>query len=133
MADDKERDPDALLIRRSADFVTRYANNVRFEGSVWDLKTYFGTLDQGEPDPKSIPAAVDFHTAVTIPWIQAKLMLYNLHVQVMFHELKYRNIAVPENLGPQKLSGFMPDLAESPAGKELLERADKLWVEIFTK
>ena len=52
-----------------------YANNVRFEMTAWDLRVLFGQLASttisGEP-------GVDWHTDVTIPWIQAKLMHFYL-------------------------------------------------------
>jgi hypothetical protein len=39
----------AETFRRDPDFATLYANNIRFEASVWDLKLLFGLLDLSKP------------------------------------------------------------------------------------
>src|SRR5258708_3692666 len=57
-----------------------YANNARFESSVWDFKIFFGQLQKDAGN-------VDWHTVVTIPWLQAKLLLYFLRINVAFHEI----------------------------------------------
>jgi len=62
---------------RDEDFLPVYANNVLFEPSVWDLKMIFGQLDQSEGK-----AVVEQHTAVTIPWAQAKVLSYYLQVNL---------------------------------------------------
>jgi len=61
-----------------------YANNVRFETSVWDLKAVFGQLEQLPPSGE---LSVDWHTAVTMPWLVAKLLIYYLRINVAAYEL----------------------------------------------
>src|ERR1039457_3310638 len=82
--------------RHSADFAEVYSNNVQFESSVWDLRTVFGVLQQ----PKGEPAFVDQHTAVTLPWPQAKLLHYFLGVQLAAHEALNGKINIPASVLP---------------------------------
>jgi len=55
------------LSLRTDEMNTEYANNVFFEPTVWDLKLIFGEWS-------SRANLVDWHTSVTVPWAQAKLM-----------------------------------------------------------
>src|SRR5689334_3796431 len=70
-----------IEFKRSEDFVELYANNVKFESSVWDLKLVFGELDQSLG-----PNVVVQHTAITIPWPQIKLLLFGLNISLTEHE-----------------------------------------------
>ncbi len=73
-----------------------YANNSRFETSVWDLKILFGQLEQHRGS-----AVIDWHTGVTIPWMQAKVFLYYMWVNLMFHEMGQTGpITVHSNVRP---------------------------------
>ena len=65
-----------LKIEKDEDLLEVYANNVFFESSVWDIKMLFGTLDQSKDQQISIHQ----HTAISIPWLQAKVMAYFLHL-----------------------------------------------------
>lgn len=53
---------------RHEEFTSLYANNVQFEWSQLDLKLIFGQLDQSRGK-----AQIEQHTAMTIPWMIAKL------------------------------------------------------------
>ena len=81
--------------QKTEDFATVYANNVRYESSVWDLKMIFGELDQSQGKE-----VVQLHTGVSIPWIQAKLMAYMLRLNVEAYELENGNIDVPIRVIP---------------------------------
>ena len=61
------------------DITSDYANNVFFVGSIWDLKILFGELT-------AVEQQVDWHTAMTLPWAQAKLMSYYLQINIALHE-----------------------------------------------
>jgi hypothetical protein len=78
---------------QTEDLTTDYANNTFFEASVWDLKIVFG---EWSGQTKS----VDWHTSMTIPWAQAKLMDYYLAVNVAAHELRMGKIPFPESMIP---------------------------------
>ena len=58
-----------------------YANNVNFAANVWDLKLLFGELSGTKP-------AIDWHTSITLPWAQAKLMAYYLDINIASHEAR---------------------------------------------
>jgi hypothetical protein len=77
-----------------------YANNTRFELSVWDLRIFFGQLMPGAL------GEVDWHTDVTIPWAQAKLMHHYLGINLGLYELENGKIRIPP--------GVLPPVMESP-------------------
>jgi hypothetical protein len=97
MADDKPGTPADVVFRRDEDFVELYANNVRFEPSAWDLKMIFGQLDQSET-----PNFVSQHTAVSIPWIQAKLCAYFLVVNTVLNAAVNGRVVVPASVVPPR-------------------------------
>jgi hypothetical protein len=82
--------------RRDEDFEKLYANNVQFQPSEWDLKAIFGEVDF---DDKGQPF-VEQHTSIAMPWIQAKLLLYFLTLQVDAYELTHGKIRVPASVLP---------------------------------
>jgi len=49
------------------ELVADYANNTAFEQTIWDLKMIFGEYSQRA-------GGVDWHTSITVPWAQAKLL-----------------------------------------------------------
>lgn len=130
MADDNST-PSPLQWVRTADFADVYANNVRFESSVWDLKSVFGVLDQGTPNNVAIPPSVRFHTAIAVPWVQAKIMAYNMYLNVMFHEHTDGTIKIPASVMPPSLETLIPTMAETPEGRQLIERDKKLRADLF--
>ncbi len=121
--DSKEEEPPLETIR-VPQFLQGYANNVRFEASVWDLRIIFGILDQAEN-------SVKLHTALNIPWMQVKLMAYYLRAQIDFHEQANGRINVPRRIAPVSVASAIPGLANEAGGKEVLERLEKLRIELF--
>ncbi|SRR5229473_4023473 len=83
------------------EFYEAYANSVYYEGSSWDLKLIFGQLDQREGKAKIVQ-----HSAITVPWTQAKLMLYWLRGQIEAHELANGKIHIPKSIIPGPLPPF---------------------------
>lgn len=84
--------------RHSEDFYDDYANHVYLESSVWDLKLIFGQLDQS-----TTPITTEQHTAITIPWTQAKILTYLLAVHILGYELANGTIAIPDSIMPPEL------------------------------
>lgn len=76
------------------DLTVDYANNTFFEPTIWDLKILFGEW-AGRTN------SIEWHTAITVPWAQAKLMAYYLAINVAAHELRYGKIKVPDSMVPQ--------------------------------
>src|SRR6266567_8546255 len=78
------------------DVVPVYANNVRFEMTAWDLRLLFGQLmpiSEGK-------GQVDWHTDVTVPWAQAKLMHLYLGINLTLYERENGKITVPPSVLP---------------------------------
>jgi hypothetical protein len=92
MADETSTDTSFV---RDSDFTSLYANNIRLERSVWDMKLIFGELDQS-----SEPNFVLQHTAMTMPWLQAKLLSYYLELNLTLQEADYGMIRVPASMVP---------------------------------
>jgi hypothetical protein len=105
--DEKTSDPSVqgldLQFERGDDFESLYANNVRFESSVWDLKLIFGELDQSRP-----LTIVRQHTSISIPWIQAKLLAYFIEVNIGIFESDNGFIRVPSSVTPPLPATFVP-------------------------
>lgn len=91
------------------DVAPMYANNVRFEMSAWDIRLFFGQL---MPGATNVKAAVDWHTDVTIPWAQAKLMHLYLGINVALHEADNGKIRMPAGVLP-------PPVATPPEGIDI--------------
>jgi hypothetical protein len=85
----------AVEVRRSKDFISVYANSMLFEASVWDLKLILGILDQ-----TGGKVAVEQHTAVSIPWTQAKLLCYWLRLNLEIYEMNNGKIHIPQGVRP---------------------------------
>lgn len=96
--------------RREEDFASLYANNVRFERSLFDFKLVFGELDQSDESR----TLVHQHTAVTVPWIQAKLMAYYIELNLAIHEADHGVIRIPESLVPLPPSSYItPEMIQA--------------------
>src|SRR5690242_2782283 len=87
---------DPTMNRLAEDFASVYANNSRFELSTWDLKIFFGQLSQF-PEEKPY---IDWHTAITLPWMQAKILSYFLQVNLAGYEAQNGKIRLPANIQP---------------------------------
>ena len=121
MPDENKAASPNLTLERTPEYKESYANNVRFESSVWDLKIIFGLLDQSTQ-----PHTVRQFASVNVPWEQAKLMAFFLELNLLFHEHEHGKIKVPSAVMPPSLESFLPKLAEQPGGKELLAKAEEL-------
>jgi hypothetical protein len=107
------------------DYSSVYANNSHFEASVWDLKIIFGELEQHTG--KSL---VDWHTAVTMPWAQAKVLVYYLRTNITFHESTQQAIHVPTAVVPTKPEP-PPEQLDTPVTRAFYEAALKIHEEMF--
>jgi hypothetical protein len=116
--------PKGVEFRRDEDFFTGYANNAYFEGTIWDLKIYFGQTDivQG-------PNVVVQHTAITLPWNYAKIFCYVLQTQIAAREAEDGRISVPKHIVPVPPSELPKEAANLKHPKEGLEAIQKLWKE----
>jgi hypothetical protein len=92
--EEKAQDQQGQFVRNE-DFESLYANQVNFESSVWDLKLIFGLLDQHKAAP-----FVEQHTAISIPWVQAKLGAYYLQIALAVYEAENGKIKIPVSVLP---------------------------------
>jgi hypothetical protein len=120
--------PRSSFVQRDADFESLYANNVHIETSVWDLKLLFGELDQrGDGDGNG--AVIRQHTAMTIPWMQAKILAYFLSVNIMIAEHQRGRINIPAGVMPPAPDSIPP--STPPAPQDLLDRLTELHRRLF--
>ena len=106
----------AISFQRTEDFISLYANNFQFEQSAFDLKLIFGQLDQSKGK-----AHVDQHSSVTIPWVQAKLLMYYLQVNLAGFEMQYGKIKIPNDLLPPPVPPVPSEQKNVPKIEELFE------------
>ena len=112
-----EKDRPAAEDRPAADkdeLVAEYANNTYLEPSIWDMKIFFGQCYQ------SSGGSVDWHAAITLPWLQAKLLAHYLRVNVALDETLNGKIKVPVDLRPNLPSD--PVEGQSPVAREAIKR-----------
>jgi len=106
---------------KTPNFTSTYANNVFLESSTWDLKLIFGQLDQS-----TVPNTVKQHLAVTIPWAQAKLLLFYLQAHVKGEELQDGKIHIRPDTRPGEISLPTEEQAKDPTFMQFYEFLKKL-------
>jgi hypothetical protein len=119
--------PAQLKYERADHFISEYANNFYLESSAWDLKIIFGQLDQS-----STPNVIKQNVAVTLPWAQAKLLLYYLRLHLAAEEVADGKIHIRPDLIPPEVSPPTPDeVKNDPKLKSLFEVVKKLRAEFI--
>jgi len=113
---DQRPEAPKLQFKHAEEFASLYANNVQLEQSVWDLKMIFGELDQSQPG-----GLVEQHTAVSVSWIQAKLLSYFLNLHVEAHELVNGKIRVPDEVLPPEPVTPSGEWAKNPHARAVFE------------
>lgn len=83
-------------IEQSANFAAKYANNVFYATSVFDVKMVFGELIQF---PNTQPF-IEQHTAVTLSWREAKIAALFLVMNIAMHENKFGALDIPDGILP---------------------------------
>ncbi len=115
-----------LQFKRSDNFETLYANNVRYESSVWDLKLLFGVLEQNSVSQGIAGAdVVELNTAMSMSWPAVKIMAYYLQLNIALHELENGKIRVNPRVYPTEPSPLAPEFQNNEtvkAGRELSAR-----------
>jgi len=118
MPDEKTADEKKIIpYQHSSDFRLRYANNVFYETTLFDIKTTFGELVQS-PGKETF---VEQHSAITMSWLEAKLAVIFLAINVATHEKKFGTVSIPEGVMPPVFKGEEAKLALT----ELLKLLDK--------
>lgn len=98
-----------------------YANNVYLEPSAWDLKAIFGQLDQRQGK-----VTIRQHTAVTVPWTQAKILMFWLRGYLEFHEKTQGKVIIPPN-------GIPPEVTPPSEEQKKSDPSVEIAYEIFKR
>jgi hypothetical protein len=104
--------------KRSEDGVeisVEYANNTMFEPTIWDLKLIFGEWS-GRSN------SIEYHTSITVPWAQAKLIMYYLRANIAAHEVINGRIKIPQEVMPPE---WTPPAPEQQTGEQKSEEIFK--------
>ena len=117
----------ATFFQRTEDFISLYANNFQVEQSAFDLKLIFGELNQSENKVR-----VDQHSSVTIPWVQAKLLIYYLQVNLAGFEVQRGKIKIPNDLLPSPVPPVPSEQKNDPKIQELFELIKKIREQFVT-
>ena len=112
----------AVQFERGPNFCSSYANNVRFESTVYDLKLIFGQSEQR--DGKEV---IVQHTAITMPWAAIKGGLYYLELNVLLHELYNGKISIPPGQIPAPFPEPSAEVrAADPRAQEVYESGNRI-------
>ena len=103
-------------LKRSENFENRYANNFSIESTLWDMHILFGGLTADEHGE----ALVAQHTGMTLPWTLAKILAFQLAVNVIAFEKQNGPIHLPP--------GMLPFVSNLPANA----KSDPKVMAIFT-
>ena len=109
-----------INLERSEDFASFYANHIWYENSVWDLKLLFGEVDQSKTN------TVLQHTGITLSWLQVKLLIYFLQVNLAFNELQNGNVNIPLSVMPPAPDPLAPEGANDPVAQAQREKVIQL-------
>ncbi len=104
-----------------ADEITSdYANNTVFESTIWDLKLIFGEFSGSA-------RAIEYHTSITVPWSQAKLIAFYLQANIAAYESEHGKIKVAASVIPPEWNPPSTEqVSANPGSQELFETLQTL-------
>jgi hypothetical protein len=118
---------DLVGMKRREHINAVYANYANFELSDLDLKMLFGQLDQSTPQ-----RSVDWHTAVTVAWPEAKIISYFLRVNIAIYESGHGVVKIPASMLPPTVE--LPEDADAnPGSKALFEKVQAIRAELMNE
>ena len=113
------------LSRKAREHISSpYANGVNFELNEMDIRILFGQLIQS---PRH---RVDWHTAVTMAWPEAKLFSYFLRVNLAIYESNHETIKLPASMLPATITA-PGDLETNPESRKLFEAIQAIRTELM--
>jgi hypothetical protein len=113
--------PVPVKTQHTEEFTSLYANSIRFEPTVYDLKLVFGETDQ-----TSGTEIIQQHTAITIPWALVKVFAYFLRVNFEIHEMMNGKVLIPPSQLPQPIPSLPPEQAQDPHAQQARDLAIRL-------
>jgi hypothetical protein len=117
-----------VTFKHAEGFQSRYANSVRFESSVYDLKLIFGETDQSTGNE-----IIHQHTAITIPWSLVKTTEYFLELNLKIHEMINGTVLVPPSQMPTEAQPVPPEMMNDPNAHKAKDIVEKLRAEFIAK
>jgi len=79
----------------------------------------------GELEIRDGVAVVQQHTAMSVTWLQAKLMHYYMSLQLAVFEMTHGKVAVSEGILPPEPTPPTGDLENDPMAKQVYEHIKK--------
>jgi hypothetical protein len=89
----------APVNKRREDFRSVYSNSVYYDPSVYELRASFGEMQR---TPQG--AFVEYHTAVSMSWLEAKLTAIYLIVNMANYEREHGTVKIPSVVRPAFIS-----------------------------
>ena len=106
-----------------------YANSAYFDTTLWDMTIIFGQPAVRKYDQPGI-LPTEWHTAMTMPWGQAKLIAYFIQANIAAHEILHGKVELLRGLVPPV--PVEPDsAASSPEAVRIYEAVKKLHSDYF--
>ncbi|MBZ5552246.1 MAG: DUF3467 domain-containing protein [Acidobacteriia bacterium] len=127
MSEEKSPARPPLEFVRLENFKSTYSNNVQFEVTSTDLKIIFGQFDQ-----HTKKAIVEQQAAVTLSWMQVKLLSYSLRVNLAFYEILNGKINITKDLLPPLPPPLPSELENNPQAQAGLEAVLKVREEFLS-
>ena len=82
----------------------------------------FGQLDQA-----GNRSLLTQHTAMALSWLQVKIMIYTLQVQLAVYEAQYGKVVIPAAILPPPPGPLPPEMENDPVAKASRERAREIY------
>jgi hypothetical protein len=120
-----------LQLRRTENFVSRYANNIQLESTAFDMKLVFGILDLSSAVPEKI--AVEQHTAMSISWPEVKLLIFFLRMHLGGYEAENGIVKVPLDALPPPPPDEIPEQYDNPRGRRAFDIIRKIRAEFMSE
>jgi hypothetical protein len=118
----EETPQQSASMKQTDDFSSAYGNYVFLENSFWDLKLIFGQLDQSVTPPTT-----EMHTAITIPWTQAKILSYLIKAHVTGYEISNGKIRIPLSVLPPEIPAPTEEqIKAEPKAQEIFDAIKNL-------
>jgi hypothetical protein len=99
-----------------------YCNNTQFQNGEMDFTILFGQINQ---NPGGGKTAIDWNTAVTMAWAQAKLLSYYMRANLVIYEALHGIVKVPAATLPGTIVA-PDDLETNPLSKKIFEAVNQL-------
>lgn len=120
MAEERATSEAEEMFQPIEEFFCAYANNVQIHQTVFDLKLIFGEMVQTPGIPGKI-GYVEQHSSITMSWIQAKLLLYFLGLNIEAFESQHGKIKIPPEVMPPEVTPPSEENKNDPKHQAMYE------------